>query len=165
MKITQNPLDILQYSHMFFRLSNYRQVLRKREPVFQALWADPRDFDEVLISPVMIQDHMPDKMLNALKKVSPKISCAVTAQPGRRQHTTVTRSSSVKPGDYEPLENSVDGPEISGIIIHNDEPPVLSTISGDSPTLSEPGCSRNTHVPDNYRSNRISVITDVHIVW
>ncbi|XP_023290694.1 sn1-specific diacylglycerol lipase alpha isoform X3 [Orussus abietinus] len=46
------------------------QVLRKREPVYQALWAGPCDFDEVLISPVMIQDHMPDNMLKALNKVS-----------------------------------------------------------------------------------------------
>ncbi|XP_043499508.1 diacylglycerol lipase-alpha isoform X4 [Polistes fuscatus] len=46
------------------------QVLSKREPVYQALWAGPCDFDEVLISPVMIQDHMPDNMLKALNKVS-----------------------------------------------------------------------------------------------
>ncbi|XP_076223808.1 inactivation no afterpotential E isoform X6 [Nomia melanderi] len=46
------------------------QVLKKREPVYQALWAGPCDFDEVLISPVMIQDHMPDNMLKALNKVS-----------------------------------------------------------------------------------------------
>ncbi|XP_043282048.1 diacylglycerol lipase-alpha isoform X6 [Venturia canescens] len=50
--------------------SRWRQVLRKREPVYQALWAGPCDFDEVLISPVMIQDHMPDNMLKALNKVS-----------------------------------------------------------------------------------------------
>ncbi|XP_015173086.1 PREDICTED: sn1-specific diacylglycerol lipase alpha isoform X5 [Polistes dominula] len=46
------------------------QVLSKREPVYQALWAGPCDFDEVLISPVMIQDHMPDNILKALNKVS-----------------------------------------------------------------------------------------------
>ncbi|XP_023245102.1 sn1-specific diacylglycerol lipase alpha [Copidosoma floridanum] len=45
------------------------QILKKHEPVYQALWADPGDFDEVLISPVMIQDHMPDNMLKALNKV------------------------------------------------------------------------------------------------
>ncbi|XP_043499507.1 diacylglycerol lipase-alpha isoform X3 [Polistes fuscatus] len=50
--------------------SRWRQVLSKREPVYQALWAGPCDFDEVLISPVMIQDHMPDNMLKALNKVS-----------------------------------------------------------------------------------------------
>ncbi|XP_012280956.1 sn1-specific diacylglycerol lipase alpha isoform X1 [Orussus abietinus] len=50
--------------------TRWRQVLRKREPVYQALWAGPCDFDEVLISPVMIQDHMPDNMLKALNKVS-----------------------------------------------------------------------------------------------
>ncbi|XP_018058259.1 PREDICTED: sn1-specific diacylglycerol lipase alpha isoform X5 [Atta colombica] len=49
--------------------TSWRQVLNKREPVYQALWAGPCDFDEVLISPVMIQDHMPDNMLRALNKV------------------------------------------------------------------------------------------------
>lgn len=37
--------------------------------MYQALWAENTDFDEVLISPVMIQDHMPDKVLAALNKV------------------------------------------------------------------------------------------------
>ncbi|KOC64223.1 Sn1-specific diacylglycerol lipase alpha [Habropoda laboriosa] len=49
--------------------SRWRQMLHKHEPVYQALWAGPCDFDEVLISPVMIQDHMPDNMLKALNKV------------------------------------------------------------------------------------------------
>lgn len=45
------------------------QALTKNDPVYQALWAQNTDFDEVLISPVMIQDHMPDKVLDALNKV------------------------------------------------------------------------------------------------
>uniref|UniRef100_A0A8W7Q165 sn-1-specific diacylglycerol lipase n=1 Tax=Anopheles coluzzii TaxID=1518534 RepID=A0A8W7Q165_ANOCL len=44
------------------------QMLKKRDPVYQAIWADNKDFDEVLISPVMIQDHMPDTVLAALEK-------------------------------------------------------------------------------------------------
>lgn len=48
---------------------HYRNVLKSREPVYQAIWADSTDFDEVLISPVMVQDHMPYKILAALKKV------------------------------------------------------------------------------------------------
>ncbi|XP_043481702.1 diacylglycerol lipase-alpha isoform X4 [Leptopilina heterotoma] len=48
--------------------SRWRKVLRKHEPEYMALWAEPCDFDEVLISPVMIQDHMPDNMLKALRK-------------------------------------------------------------------------------------------------
>lgn len=48
----------------------FRQVLAKHEPVYQAVWANNTDFDEVLISPVMIQDHMPDNVLDALNKVS-----------------------------------------------------------------------------------------------
>lgn len=43
--------------------------MKKHDPVYQALWAENTDFDEVLISPVMVQDHMPDKVLDALKEV------------------------------------------------------------------------------------------------
>ncbi|KAL1480575.1 hypothetical protein MTO96_050915, partial [Rhipicephalus appendiculatus] len=49
--------------------SRWRRVMHKNEPVYQALWADNKDFDQVLISPVMIQDHMPDKLLDALEKL------------------------------------------------------------------------------------------------
>lgn len=45
-------------------------MLKKNEPVYQAIWANTTDFDEVLISPVMLQDHMPDTVLSALEKVS-----------------------------------------------------------------------------------------------
>ncbi|XP_076163451.1 inactivation no afterpotential E isoform X4 [Ptiloglossa arizonensis] len=68
--------------------SRWRQMLNKREPVYQALWAGPCDFDEVLISPVMIQDHMPDNMLKALNKVS---ACRDrgAAEAGAATHATV----------------------------------------------------------------------------
>ncbi|KAG5893315.1 hypothetical protein JTB14_000274 [Gonioctena quinquepunctata] len=49
-----------------------QQALKKKEPVYQALWAGNLDFDEVLISPSMVQDHMPDKVLEALTKVCPR---------------------------------------------------------------------------------------------
>ena len=71
-------------------------MLRKREPVYQALWAGPCDFDEVLISPVMIQDHMPDNMLKALNKVSKQ---AVSHLQGEKK---------VETGIYSPLEESRD---------------------------------------------------------
>lgn len=84
-------------------------MLKKREPVYQALWAGPCDFDEVLISPVMIQDHMPDNMLKALNKVS-------QAEPIigqiRRSQTPVSRMPSVRPGNYELLEEATDDPDV-----------------------------------------------------
>ncbi|KFM77720.1 Sn1-specific diacylglycerol lipase alpha, partial [Stegodyphus mimosarum] len=45
------------------------KIVKKHDPVYQALWAENTDFDEVLISPVMVQDHMPDKVLDALEKL------------------------------------------------------------------------------------------------
>lgn len=54
----------------FFHSDKCRQVLKTHEPVYQAIWVDNIDFDEVLISPAMIQDHMPDTVLAALNKVS-----------------------------------------------------------------------------------------------
>ena len=44
-------------------------VCRSVKPVYQAIWADNKSFDEVLISKRMVQDHMPDKVLEALEKV------------------------------------------------------------------------------------------------
>ena len=43
---------------------------RSTEPAYQGVWADNKDFDEVLISKRMLQDHMPDNVLDALEKVS-----------------------------------------------------------------------------------------------
>jgi len=37
--------------------------------VYQAIWADNSDFQEVLVSPTMVEDHMPDNVLEALEKV------------------------------------------------------------------------------------------------
>ncbi|XP_047364272.1 diacylglycerol lipase-alpha isoform X8 [Vespa velutina] len=73
--------------------SRWRQVLSKREPVYQALWAGPCDFDEVLISPVMIQDHMPDSMLKALNKV------VTTLGPAKPQRLASGHASSAEPSE------------------------------------------------------------------
>lgn len=64
---------ILNIEFRFYFFSTHddnRQVLKTHEPVYQAIWVDNADFDEVLISPAMIQDHMPDTVLAALNKVS-----------------------------------------------------------------------------------------------
>ncbi|KAF2349357.1 Reverse transcriptase domain, partial [Trinorchestia longiramus] len=42
------------------------------KPVYQAVWVDNEDFGEVIISPCMIQDHMPDKVLEALELNNPR---------------------------------------------------------------------------------------------
>lgn len=65
-----NIVKLLLASHVsyLFIFGNSR-VVKRRDPVYQAVWANNTDFDEVLISPVMIQDHMPDKVLEALNKV------------------------------------------------------------------------------------------------
>jgi len=47
----------------------YRGCCRGAEPVYQAIWADNSDFQEVLVSPTMVEDHMPDNVLEALEKV------------------------------------------------------------------------------------------------
>lgn len=69
------PVVYVQINVLMLRLNKHfslksRQVLKTHEPVYQAIWVDNIDFDEVLISPAMIQDHMPDTVLAALNKVS-----------------------------------------------------------------------------------------------
>ena len=44
--------------------------------MFAGVWADNKDFDSVLISKRMLQDHMPDNVLDALCQViiAPRLS-------------------------------------------------------------------------------------------
>ena len=57
------------------KLNQYKVIIlpifwnRDVEPTFRAVWADNQTFDEVLISKRMVQDHMPDNVLDALDKV------------------------------------------------------------------------------------------------
>ncbi|XP_030380734.1 sn1-specific diacylglycerol lipase alpha isoform X2 [Scaptodrosophila lebanonensis] len=79
-------------------------VLKSREPVYQAIWADSTDFDEVLISPVMLQDHMPDKVLAALQKV------VTTSGPRKPQRQTSNAfsitSNELIPGQLDHVQPS-----------------------------------------------------------
>lgn len=72
--------------------------------MYQALWAEPGDFDEVLISPVMIQDHMPDNMLEALNKVSPQL-IGNSEKTLKSKRTQESRGFLSINSDYETLED------------------------------------------------------------
>ncbi|XP_015785894.1 sn1-specific diacylglycerol lipase alpha isoform X2 [Tetranychus urticae] len=48
---------------------SWRNIVGKKEAVYQALWVDNTEYDQIIISPVMIQDHMPDKVLEALERL------------------------------------------------------------------------------------------------
>ncbi|XP_030244164.1 sn1-specific diacylglycerol lipase alpha isoform X2 [Drosophila navojoa] len=74
-------------------------VLKSREPVYQAIWADSTDFDEVLISPVMLQDHMPDKVLAALKKV---VTTSGPRKPQRQTSNAFSTTSMDQDDDQQP---------------------------------------------------------------
>lgn len=69
MEVCIKILAILAPFIIVLFLYYYRNILKGNEPVYQIVWAEPEDFKEVLISPVMLQDHMPDQVLSALKKV------------------------------------------------------------------------------------------------
>ncbi|RUS83012.1 hypothetical protein EGW08_009249, partial [Elysia chlorotica] len=56
-------------------------IFANAEPIYQAIWANNADFDEVLISPTMVNDHMPDNVLDALEKV------VVRVAPDKPGHT------------------------------------------------------------------------------
>ena len=59
-------------SRVFFSEASFLVVVCFRgvtDPIYKAIWADNKSFDEVLISKRMVQDHMPDNVLGALEKV------------------------------------------------------------------------------------------------
>ena len=41
----------------------------KKECGYYAVWAETESFDEVLVSPVMVVDHLPANVMRALRKV------------------------------------------------------------------------------------------------
>nr|XP_027204136.1 sn1-specific diacylglycerol lipase alpha-like isoform X3 [Dermatophagoides pteronyssinus] len=45
------------------------RIIGQKQFIIQALWAGYEDFDEILISPSMIRDHMPDRILEALESL------------------------------------------------------------------------------------------------
>ena len=138
-----------------FYCRNFRQVLRKREPVYQALWAGPGDFDEVLISPVMIQDHMPDNMLKALNKVSLPVNVRRgTIRDSRYEQTPVSRSPSVKPGTYELLEETNGGLESTDFQINDIK---SSEINEDVKIVENRSRER-----DSIISSTVSIVVDIH---
>ncbi|XP_076687262.1 inactivation no afterpotential E isoform X1 [Andrena cerasifolii] len=103
--------------------SCWRRILNKREPVYQALWAGPCDFDEVLISPVMIQDHMPDHMLKALTKV------VTTLGPAKPQRLASGHASSTEASEAREVV------EIQELEIEQE---MRALLSSSSPVKSHP---------------------------
>ncbi|XP_048765842.2 diacylglycerol lipase-alpha-like isoform X7 [Ostrea edulis] len=55
-------------SHPSGKRKSFR-CCQTHQPVYQAIWASNDSFDEVLVSPSMINDHMPDYVLEALENV------------------------------------------------------------------------------------------------
>ncbi|KAH9404741.1 hypothetical protein TYRP_000572 [Tyrophagus putrescentiae] len=85
----------------FANESKWRQLLRPKTPIMQALWADNKDFNEILISPThMIKDHMPDQMLAALQ------SLLTTTGPGKPMRNDAAAQQSPPPEKEEEEEPS-----------------------------------------------------------
>lgn len=49
----------------------------QEEPTYSALWGDNKAFDEVIISPAMLNEHMPHMVMEGLNKVC-VFMCACT---------------------------------------------------------------------------------------
>ncbi|KAH3738736.1 diacylglycerol lipase-alpha-like [Dreissena polymorpha] len=56
----------------------------KNDPSYQALLAENSDFQEVLVSPTMVTDHLPDNVLEALEKCLESVD---TTQPSSAEQT------------------------------------------------------------------------------
>uniref|UniRef100_A0A672JKT7 sn-1-specific diacylglycerol lipase n=1 Tax=Salarias fasciatus TaxID=181472 RepID=A0A672JKT7_SALFA len=46
-----------------------RDMVRQEEPTYSALWGDNKAFNEVIISPAMLNEHMPHMVMEGLNKV------------------------------------------------------------------------------------------------
>ncbi|CAL4059419.1 unnamed protein product, partial [Meganyctiphanes norvegica] len=101
----------------------------RRKPVYQGVWVDNRDFGEVLISPCMVQDHMPDTVLKALEKViihSKDLPLQTRAPPTNTESSSRLQSISHEPGVTKPWPSKA--PESNGDVeaAFTNESPVYS---------------------------------------
>ncbi|XP_035709035.1 sn1-specific diacylglycerol lipase alpha isoform X3 [Folsomia candida] len=130
------PNDRIKYE------SVWRRIVGKGEPVFQAIWTDNTDYDEVLISPGMIQDHLPDKVLKALNRVTTSLG---PAKPHRAMTNSaspmINESSLGGGGDF--IEHSSKqhsgasfASEASGSCARHDEPPIKAMTSTTTTTAA-----------------------------
>lgn len=70
-------------------------VCATEEPVFQAIWAEHHDFNEILVSPTMISDHSPHIVYDALQKVLTHVSpTKPSRRPMKQQSCSMTPNSS-----------------------------------------------------------------------
>lgn len=49
----------------------------QEEPTYSALWGDNKAFNEVIISPAMLNEHMPHMVMKGLNKVSFVVFCHI----------------------------------------------------------------------------------------
>lgn len=50
----------------------------QEEPTYFAIWGDNKAFNEVIISPAMLHEHLPYVVMEGLNKVSPQAAWAMT---------------------------------------------------------------------------------------
>ncbi|KAF6032247.1 hypothetical protein EB796_009466 [Bugula neritina] len=50
-------------------VKNYPREKPKGSPLYQAVWADNSSFDTIIVSPSMLEDHLPNNVLEAMQKV------------------------------------------------------------------------------------------------
>ena len=69
-KWREKGLIFLFFCIFHFSLNNQRKKLK---PKYRGMWSENDSYTEVLISKRMVEDHMPDKVLEALTQVKSKI--------------------------------------------------------------------------------------------
>ncbi|GAA6083640.1 sn1-specific diacylglycerol lipase alpha-like isoform X1, partial [Tachysurus ichikawai] len=68
MQRTLQPLELYEIEEGKSELWKFNSC-GQEEPTYSALWGDNKAFDEVIISPAMLNEHMPHVVLDGLNKV------------------------------------------------------------------------------------------------
>ncbi|XP_057188451.1 diacylglycerol lipase-alpha isoform X2 [Triplophysa rosa] len=82
----------------------------QEEPTYSALWGDNKTFDEVIISPAMLNEHMPHVVMDGLNKVLETpffISELIAAQIGSQRTSSQVHVSVSNAPPSSPLTNLV----------------------------------------------------------
>lgn len=109
-------------------------------PVFQAIWAESCDFNEILVSPTMISDHSPYVVYDALQKVLTHVSpTKPSRKPMKQRGCSMTPNSS---------SNICDPPHSSEFHLQRSDPePEVTGRAVTALTLSQPISCRKMASP------------------
>eukprot|EP00126_Sphaerothecum_destruens_P015843 Sdes_comp9908_c0_seq1m1449 len=117
------------------KLYSDKRLFMTESKIYQGVWAMNEEFQEILVSPLMFLDHLPDNVLHVLEEVADSLR-KESLNPGKRPNPTPGKTPITSPVTSYPFKDA--SPEET-------LPMNVSYGSSGSDTVEQPGPSSRIH--------------------